>query len=68
MKVMMISGVCLILFGAADLIGGWVGFDLWGTLGIRLPEIIWKYSPYIAFVAGFGLIRLGAMGDEEGQE
>jgi len=64
MKAMIIIGVLLIVFGAVDLIGGWVGFDLWGTLGIQLPEIIWRYSPYIAVVAGFGLIGLGTKDDE----
>jgi len=68
MKVTMIIGVFLILFGAVDLIGGWTGFDLWGTLGIQLPEIIWRYSPYIAVVAGFGVIGMGSNDDEVSEE
>ena len=33
-----IVGAILVIFGLVDLIGSFAGFDLWGTLGIVLPD------------------------------
>ena len=62
---MKILGILLILFGLVDLIGSFTGFDLWGTIGIQLPDIIWQYSAYIEMIVGYGLMSLGGSGDEE---
>jgi len=65
---MKIAGIILIAFGLVDLIGSFTGFDLWGTIGVSLPEIVWKYSAYIEIAAGYGLMTLGSKGDEETAE
>jgi len=48
--------------------GSFTGFDLWGTLGIQLPEIIWKYSAYIEIAIGYGVMSLFGSDDEEPSE
>lgn len=58
-------GILLIAFGAADLVGSYTGYDLWNDyIGVTLPNIIWKFSPYIEMAVGFGIMMLGAKGDE----
>jgi hypothetical protein len=59
-----IIGILLMAFGATDLIGSYTGFDLWGTLGIRLPDAIWKYSSFIELGLGYALMKLGSSNDE----
>jgi len=61
---MKIVGILIILFGLVDLIGSFTGFDLWGTIGIQLPEMIWKYSAYIEIAIGYGIMNFFG-GDEE---
>lgn len=61
---MKILGVLLILFGATDLIGSYMDFDLWGTIGIQLPDIVWQYSPYIEIILGIFLFNLGSSDEE----
>jgi len=65
MKILKIIGVLLVVFGAVDLIGSFTGFDLWGTIGVNLPEIIWRYSSYIEIAAGMLLFSLGSANKEE---
>jgi len=60
-----IIGILLMAFGATDLIGSYAGFDLWGTLGVQLPDAIWKYSSYIELGLGYVLMKLGSSGDDE---
>ena len=62
---MKIIGILLILFGAADLIGSYAGFDLWGMIGIKLPDLIWRFSSYIELGLGFLLFNLGSDDSEE---
>lgn len=62
---MKIVGILIILFGVVDLVGSFAGFDLWGTIGIQLPELLWKYSAYIEIAAGYGIMSLGGGSDEE---
>ena len=64
MNVFKIIGILLIIFGAVDFAGPHLGFDLWASIGIQLPEIIWKYSPYIAIVAGLGVMKIVSDDDE----
>jgi len=61
---MKIVGILIILFGLVDLIGSFTGFDMWGTIGIQLPELIWKYSAYIEIAIGYGVMNFFG-GDEE---
>ncbi|MBX2851251.1 MAG: hypothetical protein KTR15_05855 [Phycisphaeraceae bacterium] len=56
---LIVAGGLLIVFGLVDLIGSFAGFDLWGTLGIQLPDIIWSFSAYIELALGFFLCKLG---------
>ncbi|MCB1582717.1 MAG: hypothetical protein R3E90_15995 [Marinicella sp.] len=60
MKALKIVGIILILVGAVDLIGSYTGFDLWGRLGVTLPDILWKYSSYIEIGLGLLLFNLGS--------
>lgn len=62
---MKIVGILIMLFGLVDLVGSFTGFDLWGTIGIQLPDLIWKYSAYIEMAIGYGLYSLGGDNNEE---
>ena len=59
-----IVGAILVIFGLVDLIGSFAGFDLWGTLGIALPDIIWSFSAYIEIALGAFLFKLGSADGE----
>lgn len=61
---MKIVGILIILFGVVDLVGSFAGFDLWGTIGIQLPELVWKYSAYIEIAVGYGVMNFFG-GNEE---
>ncbi len=61
---MKIIGILLILFGAVDLIGSYADFDLWGIIGIQLPDAIWQYSSYIELGLGFLLFNLGSSDED----
>ena len=61
--VLMALGGFLVVFGLVDFVGSFVQFDLWGTLGVRLPEAIWSFSAYIEFILGIFLFRLGFSAD-----
>jgi len=62
----MVPGVLLVVFGAIDLIGSFAGFDLWHTMGVALPEVIWRFSAYIEIAAGLALLKLGRQQMESG--
>ncbi len=64
--VLMALGAILVVFGLVDLVGSYTDFDLWGKIGIQLPEMIWKYSAYIEIALGAVLFKLGMSsgGDE----
>lgn len=62
---MKIVGILIILFGIVDLIGSFTGFDLWGTIGIELPELIWRYSAYIEIAIGYGVMNFLGGNDQE---
>ena len=62
---MKILGFVFVAIGLVDLIGSFMGFDLWGGfLGINLPDILWQYSAYIELAIGYGLIQFGSGGDD----
>lgn len=56
---MVIVGWILCVFGVVDLIGSFAGFDLWGTLGVTLPEVLWRLSSWIEIALGAYLIKQG---------
>ena len=62
---MKIVGILIILFGVVDFIGSYAGFDLWGIIGVPLPDIVWQYSAYIEMLIGYGIMSLGGGGDDE---
>ncbi len=68
MKILKIIGVLLIAFGAVDLIGSFADFDLWGKIGITLPDLLWKYSSYKEIGLGLLLFNLGSANKEESAE
>ena len=60
MKILFMAiGGFLIAFGLVDLLGSFAQFDLWDTIGVQLPDIIWKFSAYIELAIGFGAFKLG---------
>ena len=61
---MKIVGILIIVFGLVDLIGSFTGFDLWGTIGIQLPEVIWRYSAYIEIAIGYGVMNFFGSDEE----
>lgn len=63
--VLKIIGGLIFLWGAADLVLSWGGTDLWGSVGIQLPDIIWQYSHYAAMVIGGVIFSLGGSKQEE---
>jgi len=64
---MKILGILLMIFGAVDLGGSYMDFDLWGTIGIQLPDMIWKFSSYIELGLGYFLMQMGSSdSDSEG--
>lgn len=62
---MKIIGIILIIFGVVDLVGGFAGFDLWDTLGIHLPDIVWRFSAYAEIAIGYALFNFGSSSEEE---
>lgn len=60
-----ILGGLLVVWGAADFLLSLQGTDLWGMVGVTLPDIIWSYSHYIAIGAGALLFSVGSSGAEE---
>ena len=63
-----IIGVLLILFGAVDLVGSHAEFDLWGTLGVALPEFLWRISAWVEIALGYLLFKLGSGGGAEAKK
>ena len=56
---MKIFGALLVIFGLVDIIGSFVGFDVWYEIGINLPELLWQFSGYIEVTLGYFLWNLG---------
>lgn len=64
-KVLMAIGAVLVIIGLVDLIGSFAEFDLWGELGVQLPEVIWRFSAYIEIGVGYLLFKLGSGGESK---
>ncbi len=60
----MVPGGILVAFGIVDLVGSFVGFDLWGTIGVPLPDIVWRFSAYIEIAVGGYVFNLGRQQNE----
>ena len=59
-------GMLIIAFGLVDLGGSFADFDLWGTIGVQLPDALWTYSSYIEVALGYGVMSLaGKSTDQE---
>ncbi len=58
-------GYAVFAFGVVDAVGSWVGFDLWGSTGIVLPEMLWNISAYAEIALGYALLRFGSHDEEE---
>ena len=52
------------LWVLADLILSWMGTDLWASVGIRLPDLIWQFSHYAAMGIGAVIFSMGGSGDD----
>ncbi len=61
-------GLVVILFGLIDVIGSFVGFDLWRDFigWTDMPELLWQLSGYAEMFVGYFLLNMG--GDEEAEE
>ncbi|WMS89035.1 hypothetical protein [Pleionea litopenaei] len=69
-NVLIILGAILFIFGAVDLVGSFMEFDLWGQyVGVNLPDLLWKYSAYIEMLIGYLMFKAGMSSDnaEEAQ-
>ena len=62
---MKILAFIIIAFGLADVGLSWVGIDVWGTMGVTLPDVIWSYSGFIEMAIGYGLLKLWRMGEDK---
>ncbi|PID65522.1 MAG: hypothetical protein CR975_06765 [Gammaproteobacteria bacterium] len=58
-KIFLILGAVIFIFGLVDLGGSYANFDLWGKIGVQLPEMIWQYSAYIEMAIGAVLFGIG---------
>ena len=57
---MKIIGMLLSAIGVIDFAGSYMEFDLWGGfLGVQLPDLLWKFSPYIEMTLGYFIMNLG---------
>ena len=63
---MKIVGIILIVIGLIDLVGSYMGFDLWGGfIGVELPDLLWQYSSYIEMIAGYLLFTVASKGSAD---
>jgi hypothetical protein len=62
---MKIIGGILIAFGLMDVIGSFIGIDVWGEwIGVDLPEFIWYISGYVETGVGYFIYNLGSKNAE----
>jgi hypothetical protein len=62
---MKILAFIFIAFGLADVGLSWVDIDVWGAIGVTLPDAIWSYSGFIEMAIGYGLLKLWGMGKDK---
>jgi len=63
-----IIGGILVLIGIVDFAGSYMEFNLWGTLGVPLPDFVWQYSHWIAGGLGLAIYGIGEATDDDGEE
>ena len=69
MKILKILGIIVIIFGVADLIGSYTGYDLWTDyIKVDLPDTLWQFSHYIEIAIGAVIFKLGTLGDDPDEE
>lgn len=68
MGILKIIGAIIFIFGLVDFGGSYMDFDLWGKIGISLPDLIWRYSSYIEMGLGGVLFSLGSKDEDEAEE
>ena len=56
---MKIIGIILILWGIADIGVSWMETELYGEIGIILPDWLTPYTPYVAILGGAGIYKAG---------
>jgi hypothetical protein len=54
-----IIGGLLIAWGVLDFALSWMGTDLYGEIGIIIPEPFWNYTAYVVGAVGLGVIAIG---------
>jgi hypothetical protein len=55
-----IVGGLFIAFGVVDLLGSFLGWDVWGGwFGLELPELLWRFSAWIEIGIGLLILRFG---------
>ena len=56
-----IIGGLLIAFGVVDVVGSFLGLDVWNDwFGVDLPAAIWSFTAYIEMGIGYLLYSLGS--------
>ena len=56
---LMATGSVIIVLGIVDIIGNNMGFDIWSSMGIKLPAKAIQYSAYIELIIGGLLFKVG---------
>jgi hypothetical protein len=60
-----VIGLLLIAIGIIDFAGSYMEFDLWGDfIGVKLPDLLWQFSPYIEMSVGYFLMSLSGRKEE----
>lgn len=58
---MKIIGGLFIAFGIVDFVADKTGHDMWAEwLGIQLPDILYRFSAFIAIGIGYAIIKYGS--------
>lgn len=58
---MRILGMCLVALGLVDLGASWImQVDIYGEMGIIVPDAIYPFTPWIAVAVGTAIMRAGA--------
>lgn len=61
-------GGAIILWGLADFGVSFAGIDLWAKVGVTVPDAIYPYTHYAAFIIGGVLFSVGSKKDEDDEE
>jgi len=58
-------GIILILWGLSDFGLSWVDIDLYSEIGINVPDWLYRYTPMIPIIIGFGIYSADKELEEE---